>query len=158
MNNLRLLVLLSCISLLACRGDSRMSQADPLVGCYILRAEPWKPPIPASDARYYVLPSLLQLHSDTAPQLSYLPGTYVATPPMRRDSVEGKVLRSRAFWRQRGKDSLDVKWTDGYSSVSAHLRHHGDTLTGLAEAFSDYLSPGTSIAVAQLVAVRTGCP
>lgn len=105
-----------------------------VVGCWELRMGAWAPALMlGADERVITPPSRVLLDSavGTRPYerrnllLRPAPG---ATPSMHRYS----------WWNMGRADSIELRWTTGFSGVNMSLSHEGDTLRGLAETTWDF--------------------
>jgi hypothetical protein len=105
-----------------------------VVGCWELRMGAWSPALMLGpDERIITPPSRVLIDSTigTRPYerrnllLRPAPG---ATPTVHRYS----------WWNMGRADSIQLRWTTGFSGVNMSLAHEGDTLRGLAETTWDF--------------------
>ena len=105
-----------------------------VVGCWELRMGAWSPTlILGPDERIVTPPSRVLIDSTigTRPYerrnllLRPAPG---ATPSVHRYS----------WWNMGRADSIQLRWTTGFSGVNMSLEHEGDTLRGIAETTWDF--------------------
>ena len=120
------------------------TDADALVGCYVLQRGPWTRTI-GDEAAYYAPPDTVQLHADqrVTPTLRYSPGS---------------ARRARAAWRRAEADSVVLTWTNGYAVARLALSTRGSVLRGEVEAISDARPiPAPPRRIAQVSARRFEC-
>lgn len=105
-----------------------------VVGCWELRMGAWSPTLTLGpDERIVTPPSRVLIDSTigTRPYerrnllLRPAPG---ATPSVHRYS----------WWNMGRADSIQLRWTTGFSGVNMSLEHEGDTLRGVAETTWDF--------------------
>jgi hypothetical protein len=105
-----------------------------VVGCWEVRMGAWRPALMLGpDERIVTPPSRVLIDSTigTRPYerrnllLRPAPG---ATPSVHRYS----------WWNMGRADSIQLRWTTGFSGVNMSLDHRGDTLRGLAETTWDF--------------------
>lgn len=105
-----------------------------VVGCWELRMGAWRPALMlGADERIITPPARILIDSTigTRPYerrnllLRPAPG---ATPSVHRYS----------WWNMGRADSIELRWTTGFSGVNMSLEHEGDTLRGVAETTWDF--------------------
>ena len=140
------LVLIATAALAACGPPKPIEVAAPavapsplaswpdVVGCWELRMGAWRPALMLGpDERIVTPPSRVLIDSTigTRPYerrnllLRPAPG---ATPSVHRYS----------WWNMGRADSIQLRWTTGFSGVNMSLDHEGDTLRGVAETTWDF--------------------
>ena len=136
-----------------CSGSSPATGAL-LVGCYQLSLESWQPTPAPDDAAFMALPNFFRLTPDLGEAPFYPEGSRRITPAIV--SAHHDALQERAYWRHLSGDSLELIWSDGFTTVSLTVQSRDSVLQGIARAFSDvqFSSP---IAQAAARAVRAPC-
>lgn len=124
--------------------------ASKAAGCYRDTLGVWSGPFPSGLTAEHIPPPEFQL--DTTMLAPLRQSGY------RRVLPQAIGSRRRTFpagWRAVTSDSIEVYWSTGFAGVKLHLRQHGDTLDGVAEAFYDVIGPTEP--TAHIRAVRRIC-
>jgi len=107
------------------------------------------------------LPLLRRIDAALASQAPNHPAFDTATAfgPWRHALPDPWIRSSRHLWgtawRVAGADTLEVKWSDGYTAINLMLQTTGDTLRGAVHTGSDQVGFGRTDSAR---AWRTTCP
>lgn len=105
---------------------------DAAAGCYHIELGPWAPELQPVDAPYQIPPGRFRLHTRLG-EADYERGKRIVRPVIDR----GPGRTAAAYWERIGQDSIQVAWTNGFVGAWLRLRVAGDSLSGIARAFTD---------------------
>ena len=105
-----------------------------VVGCWELRMGAWSPALPLGPDERIVTPPARVLIDSTIGTRPYERRNLLLRPaPGAAPSVH-----RYSWWNMGRGDSIQLRWTTGFSGVNMSLSHEGDTLRGLAETTWDF--------------------
>jgi hypothetical protein len=105
-----------------------------VVGCWELRMGAWSPALMLGPDERIVTPPSRVLIDSTIGTRPYERRNLLLRPaPGAAPSVH-----RYSWWNMGRADSIQLRWTTGFSGVNMSLSHEGDTLRGLAETTWDF--------------------
>lgn len=105
-----------------------------VVGCWEVRMGAWKPALMLGPDERIVTPPSRVLIDSTIGTRPYERRNLLLRPaPGATPSVH-----SYSWWNMGRADSIQLRWTTGFSGVNMSLDHQGDTLRGIAETTWDF--------------------
>lgn len=105
-----------------------------VVGCWELRMGAWSPALMLGPDERIVTPPARVLIDSTIGTRPYERRNLLLRPA---PGVAPSVHRY-SWWNMGRADSIQLRWTTGFSGVNMSLSHEGDTLRGLAETTWDF--------------------
>jgi len=136
---------------LAPKQDSQLLNPEILQGCYALTMSPWFPEMKLGDDEALVTPpARIQLLAQKGTEGSETGGYLVRPAPGVKPSVH-----SDSYWVPKGRKSIKIIWTTGYSGLTMDLKTSDDeVLRGKASTFWDF---NRRKQTAEVVAHRVDC-
>ena len=105
-----------------------------VVGCWELRMGAWRPALMLGpDERIVTPPSRILIDSTIGTRPYERRNLLVRPAPGATPSVH-----RYSWWNMGRADSIQLRWTTGFSGVNMSLDHQGDTLRGVAETTWDF--------------------
>ena len=121
-----------------------------VVGCWELRMGAWSPTIMLGPDERIVTPPSRVLIDSTIGTRPYERRNLLLRPaPGAAPSVH-----RYSWWNMGRADSIQLRWTTGFSGVNMSLEHEGDTLRGVAETTWDF---DRQVQHADVTMWRVGC-
>lgn len=133
------------------KQDSQFVNPETLRGCYDLTLSPWFPDMKLGDDEALVTPpARIQLLAQKGTEGSETEGYLVRPAPGVKPSVH-----SGSYWVPKGRKSIKIIWTTGYSGLTMDLKTSDDeVLRGKATTFWDF---NRRKQTAEVVARRVDC-
>ena len=105
-----------------------------VVGCWQLRMSAWEPALMlGADERIITPPSRVLIDSTIGTRPYERRNLLLRPAPGAAPSVH-----RYSWWNLGRADSIELRWTTGFSGINMSLSHEGDTLRGLAETEWDF--------------------
>ncbi|HZO18034.1 MAG TPA: hypothetical protein VFB46_03530 [Gemmatimonadaceae bacterium] len=121
-----------------------------VVGCWELRMGAWRPTLAlGNDERIVTPPSRVLIDSTVGTRPYERRNLLVRPAPGATPSVH-----RYSWWNMGQGDSIQLRWTTGFSGVNMSLSHEGDTLRGQAETTWDF---DRQVQTADVVMWRVRC-
>ena len=138
-----------------------VSQSSEALGCYALQPYEWSRSLTTLEATLHTPPDTFRLYAMQGPE-EVGPGNWfeagrMLVRPRKTQPSWGGSGTPQAYWTQRGLDSLEVVWTNGFTGARIAAAGRGGQLSGRLEWIADAvgLNPNPH---ARVILVRVRCP